>query len=501
MVAENTAVVEVKNELGQLAARLALILLDGGSTAVFAEAEMDQVLATVERQLLSTSTRVLTVAPPLDLSSLMRQLAPKSPKGSFPGAEALHAVLTETDLSCDRVVLLVRSAQELPFNTLRYLELALRAGPHLGVLLAGNWRLEETLALPGFSSLRARLVRHGLGAAGTAQPDDRDQRLVGAPSLRQLTGLIPSEPLAAAEIAKMGETVVAAHGSLPALAFAAKDLRLPANEPTASMNVSVWPETERPSTATRYRPTRHRVGSAVVCTVAAAAMLILLVVSRARQPFDPVQTPHSGATDRAAHSAPDVVVPDAASASGAISNPVEALRVEPDLRPTVLSTPDEQLAAATLPQPAAGSNEPAAELTLPVEDAARSPEPVGAREAVVPLDRAFTVPTRADHEIAPVGSDSIQDTGDTAASRPAGALDQPVPAPALPLRPGRPFVRPAPPARTTQYAALGARLAGPAAAHLASRPDSERCRDIVVRLQLGEDASNADRTFLRNGCH
>lgn len=505
MVAENTAVAEAKNEIGQLAARLALILLEGGSTAVFAEADINPVFATVEHLLLGTSTRVLTVEPPLDLAGLMRQLASNSLKGSLPGIESLHAVLTEIDPSCDRIVLLVKSAQELPFNTLRYLELALRAGPRLGILLAGDGRLEETLALPGFSSLRARLVRYDLGIAGTATPSDRDQCLADAPSLQLPNGLISSEVLATAEISKTGKAVAAGLAPAPARASVRKGLRTPASEPTASVNASMRSETRRVATARGYLRLRNRVGSSIVCGVAVAALALLLVLSRSPLPLDPAQSPHPSTSGSAAVSVPIASVPDAMASGGAASNSAAALLAEPEVQPTVRGAsdkqPDEQLAAATFPQPAASSNEPAAEVTSPVEDAARSPEPEEASEAVAPLDRPFTPPAPADPAMASVGAGSTQSTGETLASRPAGALDHSVPALALPQRPGRPLVRPVPAARTTQYAALIARPIGDVTAHLGSRPDSQRCRDIVIRLQLGEDASNADRTFLRNGCH
>jgi len=82
--------------------------------------------------------------------------------------------LTVPDAPCERIALLVEDAHLMPQATLRYIELALRAGQNLHVAFAGHSEFANTLALHGFDELRKRLRLRlfltGLPAAPPSPP-------------------------------------------------------------------------------------------------------------------------------------------------------------------------------------------------------------------------------------------------------------------------------------------------------------------------------------------
>ena len=142
-----------------LADRLAEALADGGSALVTGDASAALLLAVAARHPLLTQTRIFRVGPPLDLIAMLRQVtADDGPQDAT--LEEGFDLLTAPSAGCSRIVLLVEDAHLLPHATLRYIEFALRAGPHLQVVLAGRPGIGEMLALDGFAGLRNRIPLH-----------------------------------------------------------------------------------------------------------------------------------------------------------------------------------------------------------------------------------------------------------------------------------------------------------------------------------------------------
>lgn len=108
--------------------------------------------------LVRTRTRVLRIRPPLDLPSVMGQLAAAHQVLGGVEVEQGLGFLTDPDATCDQIVLVVEDAASLPEPTLRYIEQAFRAGPHLQVVLAGRTEAASLPALEDFNGLRERLL-------------------------------------------------------------------------------------------------------------------------------------------------------------------------------------------------------------------------------------------------------------------------------------------------------------------------------------------------------
>lgn len=114
-------------------------------------------LQAVAMRLASSRTRVLRVGPPLDLPGFLNQAARAGGAAGGTALEQGFAALTDPGPSCDRIALLVEDAHLMPDATLRYIEFAMHAGPHLCVALAGQPGIADTLGLPGYAGLRRRL--------------------------------------------------------------------------------------------------------------------------------------------------------------------------------------------------------------------------------------------------------------------------------------------------------------------------------------------------------
>lgn len=139
---------------------LATALMAGRSALVTGPLGTEDLLAALAQSFAATRTRMLRVRPPLGLPDFMEQVAPSNVAAGDPGLVQGYLALTMPDHACDRIVLLVESAHLLPHATLRYLELALRAGPHLRVVFGGRSEIVDVLALDEFAGLRQRLSFH-----------------------------------------------------------------------------------------------------------------------------------------------------------------------------------------------------------------------------------------------------------------------------------------------------------------------------------------------------
>lgn len=374
--------------------KLAAAVLDGASVLFVGQAGMADSLHVVEHMLGAVRTRVLRVHPPLELRAFMEQVASASPA---PGQNALERgfeSLTALDANCDRIVLLVEDAHLLPHPTLRYIEMAFRAGPHLQVVLAGQPALVETLALAGFASLQQRLSVQ----VGAAEPRP--------------------DPLPAA--------------------------------------VAV------------ATPTRRRWHPAVLTGVLAASTALVMW---SFHPFPIAPT------------LPTVVAADTA--------------IKPVLRPLPLLDVAEAVAMQTpvLTLEAVPTLKPGAPVIV-----AQVPDAPANKPAQLPL-RASPVPDAASSSAlvadAPLSAPAL--SLDLASPVVVTAVPTPVlPAPPLPARPLVAVTTPQP----RQVLMRPALVRPERVVSLAPAPaqNERRCRDIVLRAQLGESPNDGDRTFLRNGC-
>jgi hypothetical protein len=159
------------NLTAELADRLAEALADGGSVLLTGSADPDPLFAAAARHPRLLRATVFHVGPPLDLSSMLRQVTADDGPADATLEQGFNA-LTAPSAGCERIILFVAEAHLLPHATLRYIEFALHAGPYLAVVLAGQNGLADLLALDGFAGLRTRIPVHlVLPDAGPAHTD------------------------------------------------------------------------------------------------------------------------------------------------------------------------------------------------------------------------------------------------------------------------------------------------------------------------------------------
>ena len=108
--------------------------------------------------LVRTRTRILRIRPPLDLPSVMDQLAAAHQVLGGMEVEQGLGFLTVPDATCDQIILMVEDAVSLSEPALRYIERAVRMGPHLQVVFAGRTEAPSLPALEDFNQLRKRLL-------------------------------------------------------------------------------------------------------------------------------------------------------------------------------------------------------------------------------------------------------------------------------------------------------------------------------------------------------
>jgi formylglycine-generating enzyme required for sulfatase activity len=131
-----------------------------GASVVVTGASANAVAAKATSLLAIGRTRVISIGAPLDLAAFINQIAPS---GTGAGEAALAAALrslTTLEPPCDRTVLVVRDAEQMPEPTLRCIDMAMAAAPHLTVVLAGTGAILNTLALPALTPLRDRIKLH-----------------------------------------------------------------------------------------------------------------------------------------------------------------------------------------------------------------------------------------------------------------------------------------------------------------------------------------------------
>lgn len=406
------------------------------------------VLDGVGRELPRRRVRCVRVSTPpagvLVLSGLVAQVAGRSDAGALTDAdlEAGFLALTDPGEGYDRVALLVEGAQTLSPPALRYLQLVCRSGPRLRLVFAGTPGLDAVLAGGEFARLR-RLF--------TCRLD------LSAPAVDGPPPSFPATPVASGWDAPPEVPIQrrAASRSWTELAL------------VASLALAVWvtwqSDTPAPSpTAARLHVPVEREGAAK------EALAFQTTWQEKAAPVRPKAAEVDDAPGRAGRSfaqrvraeegpplAPEPAVP-----------PVGGARTDGG----GASTPRAEMLAALDTGPSASAPR-------------RDPVPAGAIAGGPGVEALG-------HPVAPPPPEAA-----VAAASPALALVTPA-------------VAAAPPA-VLSPAALHAVHAGTeriadalvAATVPAGAADQRRCRDAVLKVLLGQAPSDADKRFLRGGCH
>ena len=147
------------------------------TTIVASAAEGYALLDEAAAQLARGRTRVLRVPAPspgsLTLAGLLTRLGPVTEGGKQAPEQGIEA-LTQLDPSCDRIALLVSSAEGLDYSALRAIQIAAEAQPKLRLVLAGTPALLEILEHPELNLLHSRLNR-ALGSQDDYEERDDDE--------------------------------------------------------------------------------------------------------------------------------------------------------------------------------------------------------------------------------------------------------------------------------------------------------------------------------------
>ena len=394
--------------------------------------------------------------------------------------------LTEPGEGCDLVVLLVAEAHSLLPSAVRYIQFACQSSPKLRVVLAGHPRLAATLVPDEFVYLRRvtqtlqmpDLAEPVTSGGALAMPEPPLPRRSRAPALVRL-GL-------AALLVPMVGFIWWRH--VPASPMTDMPVEVSSVDVSAAQPATAEPLATEQEHAEEIFPADPESEPNPAPALAAAD--------------DP-----SPATNDAR--AEEIFPPDI---EGEL-NPASALAALDSPPPAVNDTP--VAAAPALPGAASDAvgSAPPADPVVPAQGstaangelpAAAPPEPTAeaAQGVAVPAEAPPTEAAEAPPGAAQAPEPAVQ-AADTAPSPPkaAGVVSPPVaavlPAPSSP-KSNRPVTRPS---RAVQHAraeppqAAEAAVASPI--HLA---DQQRCRDIVLRSQLGKDLSDGDKQFLRSGC-
>ena len=422
--------------------RLVAGLANGNSMLIVSPLPTAALLTAIEGLL--RRTRILRVAPPLALPAFMEQIAANAGTDTGSLEQGFNA-LTTLDATCDRIALIVEDAHLLPPETLRYIDLSFWSAPSLQVILAGRPEISDVLALEGYTSLRKRLAFKIVVPSPSPLPPDKLR--FAAPKLitarRPEFGAGPSRALTSRAVSFAG----AAMGAAIVLAmFAVRPLPLggPDNLPAAIAMVELNPAS---------------ISSTAEPSVAQPVLETLTL--------EPSPMP--------AHAAPAIETEPPVDAG-----PTVSAGVQPDMTGS-MPVPDPELSR---PLVADGAEPPTAPAGTPAT------EPPGESP---PMDTALLVPDP--------GPEPSPDS--PAATAPASATAGPA-EPAL-IIPAIAAPRPAPPIPKRSPPRLAAQPAPVRVERATSQSDpalasQQRCRAIVQRALIGENPTDVDVLFLRNGC-
>ncbi len=430
----------------------------------------------------------------LSSRDLIAQIVARPDPGALTDADlkAGFMALTEPGEGFRRVALLVAEAHSLRPSALRYVQLARQATPaKLCVVLAGQPGLTTALAVEDFAPLRSAM--HMMELSEPAGPGlfDRASAVPEPPAAVRAGGPSPLARLGlAALIVPLVGLIWWRH--LPAV-------------PAASV-----PSQDAPS----------------VSTVAGAPSVPSAIEPPVAEP--PVAPPPAAVpAERAGEPAPSVpgpaVPPQAGADLPAVDSapPVASATVPEPPAPEASAEPEAPAeSSADAAGPPAATEPPAAEQFATEQPATEPPAAVVAEPPAIAAEPPVlaaaeppaTPPERSE-------GPTVETVAEPPAPKPAAPdASPPTPEPATAGKPPAPpphgtlTVTAAPPAHGGARRAA-APVAVPQAAIPPVRPaedrpredrpnlaDERRCRDIVLRAQLGKDPSDADKQFLRSGC-
>ena len=516
-----------------------------------AGADATAVLDRAERELSGGGIRCVRVRGPasggLGPRELMAQVVGRADPGALTDAElqAGFAALTEPGAGHDRVILLVSEAHGLLPSAVRLVQLACRTSPKLLVVLAGQPGLAAVLAPDEFAYLRQRITRRlELPDPAAASPPASPVAAAPAAAALAAPASAPSPPPVPSARRLVGPRTLVKLGVAASLAFAIWTTRWgnPHTPPTTAAPAGAS-SPDGPAAVVR-------AGPGTVVGGASTSQSDALVVWTTRQDGPPAPAAGLQPDDRAA-ARTGVEAP-------AESVPTARLQAAEPVAPRADPLPDEAAPLATADAPDAPEFKPAGqEQPEPVRDlAGASPPPLPEQaaelatdtppEKVMPPPKPDAAPAVATLDAPPaetpavpagtaddsvasaeppapamqgerVAGDPAEDAERVAARAPEPIVEPaPLPPAPDPVADANPLIPPPEPppsrARTVAVTTLtppeaarrargGAeRIVTPAAVPPARLADERRCRDIVLKAQLGEDPSDADKQFLRGGC-
>ncbi len=396
--------------------------------------------------------------------------------------------LTEPGANCDLVALLVAEAHSLLPSAVRYIQLACRSSPKLRVVLAGHPDLATALASDEFAYLRQatrvlelhELTEQALSDSDPAVPEPPPfiQRQRGSSALVRLS-------LAALLVPMVG-FIWWRH--VPVSPMARMPVEPPSVAVPAAQTATAEPAATEQERADEVFPPELEPEQTPAPAIAA------------------VNEPPPAHNETPAEAAPEF--------PSATSGPQI-----PELPPGPVA-PTEDSIAANVEPPAVTELEPTTEMAqeaLPPAEAAKTADAVEPSEPAKPSEAKNSTeaakPVEIAQEAAPAAvqtTEPAEQAADNASSPATAEASGPAAGPILPVpaspRPSRPA---APALAGVQHAhAETPRLAAAAAIppiRSADPPirsaDQQRCREIVLKTQLGKDLSDGDKRFLRNGCH
>lgn len=394
--------------------------------------------------------------------------------------------LTEPGEGCDLVVLLVAEAHSLLPSAMRYIQFACRSSPKLRVVLAGHPNLAATLAPDEFAYLRQvtqtlqmpDLVEPAVSGSAPAMREPPVSRRSGAPALVRL-GL-------AALLVPLVGFIWWRHVPAPPMTevpVEVSSVDVPAAQPVTAEP----PATEQEHADEVFPPDLESEPNPAPALAAADNPPPVTNDARAEEIFPPdIESESSPAPALASTDSPLPVINETPVEAAPVLPVATAEARVPEL-PAESVDPAESSTAANGEPPATAAPEPAMEAAQKALAPAEAATPLKAAEATPDTVQA-PEPAAQEPDIAPSPPKTVE------------AVSPAVVAPPVPSLPKR--SRPAaPPLRAVQHArAETPRIAEAAVASPIRLASQQRCRDIVLRSQLGKDLSDGDKLFLRNDC-
>lgn len=424
---------------------------------------------------------------PLGVRALAAQLARRPGAGGL-GDDHVGQVLealTTVEAGGARILLVVDGAETLLPDSLRVIQLACEMQPLLLVLFAGRPEFGDRLAHPELAQLQGRL------APPLSLPplSEREAAALIAHRMR-VAGLDSGTPAGSAVL----KTLISHGAGNPGRIGAVLDRALADRQGHAGVPAPTGRGDERgdagsgtaqagseqptschadQAAATPVRSACRRLGVAVP---AAAAVALLGAVGLGAVAFR---------TSHFSHRTPLATVKDHPTPGQPASPPYapQSLAVAPDQA--------EAMPTGTAPASDAGGSADGAPAPQAGPDVTHSPEGNGVAP-VLPEERATVVVTPGSARPAPAAAATVGNADISVSAGPPAPLPGSGSATRLANASKPPAITVPPfsdPGRTGRLTALST-----------AAPDDRRCRDVLRRMQLGEDPTDGEKGFLRADC-